>query len=413
MIYQNVLGLFLFTTFAWLISENRKGVRKKNVLIGLSIQFILALILIKAPLFKEFFLLLNQLVLALDKATTAGTSFVFGYVGGGTLPFDEKFPGSSFILAFRALPLLLVVSALSSLLFYWKVLPYIVKGFAWALQKTMNLGGAAGLGTAANIFVGMIEAPLFIKPYLKEMSRSELFTIMTSGMATIAGTMMVLYATIIGQVIPGALGHILVASIISAPAAVMVSRLMVPEEDKLTTGELFPPQQAKNSMDAITIGTTEGVKLLVNIVAMLIVLLALVSLVNQGLGMIPNLGGEAVTLQRILGLLMAPVVWLMGIPWSEAQTAGSLMGTKTILNEFLAYLEMANLPAESLSERSRLIMTYAMCGFANLGSLGIMIGGLGSMAPERRGEILSLGLKSIVSGTIATCLTGAIIGLLF
>jgi CNT family concentrative nucleoside transporter len=235
--------------------------------------------------------------------------------------------------------------------------------------------------------------------------------IMTCGMATIAGTVMVLYASILGDVIPNALGHILVASIISAPAAITVAGIMVPEEGEATSGKIVPPQQASSSMDAVTRGTLAGLELVLNIVAMLIVLVALVHLVNLILGLLPAFGGADLTLQRLLGYVMAPVVWLMGIPWSEASTAGSLMGTKTILNEFLAYLDLARLPAGSLGERSRLIMIYAMCGFANFGSLGIMIGGLGTMAPERREEIVSLGLRSILAGTIATCMTGAAVGI--
>jgi len=272
------------------------------------------------------------------------------------------------------------VSALTSLLFYWRVLPVVVRGLSWLLQKSMGIGGALGLATAANIFVGMIEAPLFIRPYLTKMTRSELFTVMTCGMATIAGTVMVLYASILGGAIPNALGHILIASIISAPAAITVAGVMVPETGDPTSGRIVPPRQASSSMDAVTKGTLAGLDLALNIVAMLVVLVALVHLVNQGLGLIPSPGGEPLSLQRLLGFVMAPVVWLMGVPWGEAPAAGSLMGTKTILNELLAYLQMVQLPEASLSDRSRLIMTYAMCGFANFGSLGIMIGGLGTMA---------------------------------
>ncbi|MBA3018011.1 MAG: nucleoside:proton symporter, partial [Desulfobacteraceae bacterium] len=345
-------------------------------------------------------------------STTAGTSFVFGYLGGGSLPFNEKFPGSSFILAFRALPLVLVISALSSLLFYWKILPLIVKGFSKFMQKTMRLGGAEGLGVSANIFVGMIESPLFIRPYLKDMTRSELFTLMTCGMATIAGTVMVLYASILGSLIPDVMGHILTASIISVPAAVTVSKIMIPETGKLTSGDLTSPEESVSAMDAITKGTIQGIQLLINIIAMLIVLVALVHLVNLLLGFLPQISDKKITLQLILGYAMSPVVWLMGIPWNEAFTAGSLMGTKTILNEFIAYIDMSRLAEGALSPKSLLIMTYAMCGFANLGSLGIMIGGMGTMVPQRRNEIVSLGFRSIIAGTLATCMTGAVVGIL-
>lgn len=409
--YQGIVGIFAFIAIAWLISENRGLFRLRVILSGLLAQLILAVMLLKIPAFKAVFLLLNKMVIALETATTAGTSFVFGYLGGGTLPFDEKYPGSSFVLGLQALPLVLVVSALTALLFYWRIIPYIVKAFSLLLEKTMAIGGALGLGASANIFVGMIESPLFIRPYLKDMTRSELFAIMTCGMATIAGTVMVLYATILNTIIPDAMGHILTASIISAPAAIIISQVMVPETGTQTSGQLVPPQTASSSVDAITRGTLDGISLLINIIAMLIVLVALVTLSNLILGLFPDFGGQPVTLQRLLGYCMAPVVWLMGIPWSEATAAGSLMGTKTILNEFIAYIELSKLPEETMSQHSRLIMTYALCGFANFGSLGIMIGGLRSMVPERQDEIVALGLKSIVAGTLATCMTGAIVGI--
>lgn len=412
MVFQSIAGLAVFTGIAWLVSENRKKVRLIVIIVGIGIQLAVGFILLKLPVFRDFFLSLNRLVLSLEESTTAGTSMVFGYLGGGALPFTEKFPGASFILAFRALPLILVISALSALLFYWKILPLIVKAFSWSLQKTMGLGGAEGLGVSANIFVGMVESPLFIRPYLTEMTRSEIFTLMTTGMATIAGTVMVLYASILSRVIPDIMGHILTASIISVPAAITISKIMVPETGQLTSGELTSPEEALSAMDAVTKGTIQGVHLLINIVAMLIVLVALVHLVNLIFSLLPQIGGQPVTLQRIMGLAMAPVVWLMGIPWQEAPVAGALMGTKTILNEFLAYLDMSRLAAGTLSPKSLIIMTYAMCGFANPGSLGIMLGGMGTMAPEKRDEIVSLGFRSIVSGTIATCMTGAVVGII-
>ncbi|MGE4291480.1 MAG: NupC/NupG family nucleoside CNT transporter [Desulfovibrio sp.] len=396
----------------WLCGENRRQISARQVFVGLGLQFGLALLL-KAPMFKDAMLGLNALVTALQEATNAGTGFVFGYLGGAALPFGESFPGASFILAFKALPLILVISALSALLYYWRIIPVLVRAFSFCLEKTMNVGGALGISVSANIFVGMIEAPLFIRPYLARMTRSELFTLMTSGMATIAGTMLVLYASILESVVPGALGHILVASIISAPAAIMVSRMMIPETGPLTVGRVQPPQTALSSMDAVVKGTSDGVALLINVTAMLVVFVALVALANRLLAGLPVLGGEPLTLQRVLGWAMAPLVWLTGVPWTEARPAGSLMGTKVVLNELVAYLDMAHLPAEALSPRSRMIMTYAMCGFANLGSLGIMVGGIGAMIPERRDEIVALGPRSIVAGVFATLLTGAVVGILY
>jgi len=412
MVIQSMAGLLVFAGIAWCLSENRRRVSLLIPLVGILIQLAVGLILLKLSVFREFFLLLNRIVLSLQAATNEGTSFVFGYLGGGSLPFQESFPGASFILAFRALPLVLLMSALSALLFYWKVLPLVVRAFSWALQKTMRVGGAEGLGVSANIFVGMVESPLFIRPYLKDMTRSEIFTLMTSGMATIAGTVMVLYASILSEKIPDVMGHILTASIISVPAAVTIAKIMVPETAIPTGGQLIAAEPASSSMDAITKGTLQGIELLLNIIAMLVVLVALVYLVNLMFGLLPDIAGAPLTLQRILGFVMAPIVWLMGVPWSEALTAGALMGTKTVLNELLAYIDLSRLSPDALSPRSLLIMTYAMCGFANPGSLGIMIGGLGTMAPGRRSEIVALGLRSIIAGTLATCMTGAVVGII-
>jgi CNT family concentrative nucleoside transporter len=412
MIIRGLAGLVVFVLLAWLMSENRRRVSIKLVALGIVAQLIAGLVLLKVPVFMQAFLILNEGVMALEAASTAGTSFVFGYLGGARLPFPEPYPGAAFILAFRALPLVLVISALSALLFHWRILPLAVKGFAWCLQKTLGLGGAEGLGVSANVFVGMVESPLFVRPYVQYMTRSELFTLMTAGMATIAGTVMVLYASILSDAIPGVMGHILIASIISVPAAVTVAKIMIPETLPPTGGEMTTSDDDAGSMDALTRGTLQGVELLINIVAMLVVLVALVHLLNAVLGVLPEIGGQPLSLQRVLGWIMAPVVWLMGVPWQEAPAAGSLMGVKTVLNELLAYLELSRLPAGTLGDRSMLIMTYAMCGFANPGSLGIMIGGMGTMAPDRRSEIVSLGMRSLAAGTLATCMTGTVVGML-
>jgi concentrative nucleoside transporter, CNT family len=306
------------------------------------------------------------------------------------------------------------MSVLTTLLFYWRILPPVVRGMAWLLERTLGVGGAVGLSTAANIFLGMVEAPLFIRPYLAQLTRSELFLVITGGMAGIAGTVLVLYATLLAPLIPDAAAHFVIASVLGAPAAILVSLIMVPETGGKRTGGALedPDMHASSTMDAIVKGTTAGLELLLNIIAMLIVLVALVCLANAMLGLLPDIGGTAISLQRMLGYAMAPVCWLMGVPWPQAITAGSLMGVKTVLNELIAYVELSKLNPGALDSRSRLIMLYAMCGFANFGSLGIMIGGLGTMAPQRRDEINSLGLKSIVSGTLTTCLMGAIVGVL-
>ncbi|MDB5808384.1 MAG: sodium/nucleoside symporter family protein [Betaproteobacteria bacterium] len=413
LIFQSAFGFIAILILAWAVSENRRILAWRTVIAGIALQLVLAAALLKLAVFKQFFLALNETLRALEKATQSGTAFVFGYLGGAPPPFVETGADSSFVLAFRALPLVLVISALSALLFYWRILPLIVRGISLVLEKTMGVGGAVGLSTAANIFVGMVEAPLFIRPYLAHMSRSELFIVMTCGMAGVSGTVMVIYASILGPMIPDALGHILTASIISAPAAIVVSVLMVPPAGAATAGRLVPAQQASSSMDAITKGTLDGLALLLNIVALLVVLIALVTLANLMLEALPMFHGHPITLQRILGTVLAPLAWLVGVPWSEAPAAGALLGTKTVLNEFIAYLDLAHLPEGALSLRSRMLMTYALCGFANFGSLGILIGGMAAMAPERRDEIVGLGMKSIVAGTLATCMTGAVVGMLW
>ncbi|WP_375413465.1 NupC/NupG family nucleoside CNT transporter [uncultured Bradyrhizobium sp.] len=411
---QSAFGIFALLGIAWAISENRRAVSLKQAAIGLAVTLLTALVLIKLPFVAHAFSAINDAVGTISAAARAGTAFVFGYLGGGTLPFDLKSPGADFILAFQALPVVLVMSALTTLLFYWRILPPIVRGMARLLERTLGIGGAVGLSTSANIFLGMVEAPLFIRPYLAQLTRSELFLVMTGGMAGIAGTVLVLYATLLAPLIQDAAAHFVIASVVSAPAAILISLIMVPEATgKHTGGALDDPDlHASSTMDAIVKGTAAGLELLLNIVAMLIVLVALVHLANAILGRLPNIAGAAISLQRMLGYAMAPVCWLMGVQWTQAATAGSLMGIKTVLNELIAYVELAKLDPGALDPRARLIMLYAMCGFANFGSLGIMIGGLGTMAPQRRGEIASLGLKSIVSGTLVTCLMGAIVGML-
>jgi CNT family concentrative nucleoside transporter len=411
---QSALGVFTLLAFAYLISENRRAVDWKGVGIAFLVTVATAVLLLEVPQLKAVFALVGRAADAIGVSTRAGTSFVFGYLGGGALPFELKAPGADFILAFQALPIVLFMSVLTTLLFHWRILPPVVRGFSWLLERTMGIGGAVGLSTAANIFLGMVESPLFIKPYLARLTRGELFMVMTGGMAGIAGTVFVLYATILKAVIPDVAGHILVASIVSAPGALLISMLMVPDKPGARTdiGDIEVGRIADSTMDGIVRGTAAGLELLLNIVAMLIVLVALVALANAILSLLPDVAGAPITLQRMLGIAMAPVCWLMGIPWDQAVTAGSLMGIKTVLNELIAYLELAKLPADALDGRSRLILLYAMCGFANFGSLGIMIAGLTVMAPERRADIVSLGPKTIVSGTLTTCLMGAMVGVL-
>ncbi|OAN52234.1 nucleoside:proton symporter [Paramagnetospirillum marisnigri] len=409
---QSLLGILVLTGVAVALSENRRAVSWRVVVAGIGLQMLMALLLLKVPAAQGLFLALNHAVDSLQTATRAGTSFVFGYVGGGPAPWSITDPAAGFVLAFQALPMVLLISALSALLYHWRILPWVVRMASRLLERSMGVGGAVGISASATAFMGMIEAPLLVRPYLAQLSRGELFLVMTTGMSTIAGTVMVLYATFLAGVVPDPIGHLLTASLISVPAAIMVGKIMIPDAARTGAAHLAEAHSYESSMDAVVKGTLDGVRLLVGIVAMLIVLVALVSLANAALALGPSLMDAPVTLQRLLGWAMAPVAWLMGVPAAEMVTAGALMGTKIVLNELLAYLELARLPPDALSERSRLLMTYGLCGFANLGSLGILIAGLSVMAPERRSEIVALGGRSIVSGTLASCLTAAVVGVI-
>ena len=413
---QAVLGIAALVALAWAVSENRRGFPWRTAAAGLLLQFALALLLIKLPGSQIVFRWIGNAVDALMRSTEAGTSLVFGYLGGAPLPFQETYPGAAFIFAFRVLPLVVFISALSAVLYHFRVLPWVVRGFAYLLTKTLNIGGAVSFATAANVFIGMVEAPLLVRPYLDRMTRSDLFVVMVGGMATIAGTVFALYSTLLSDLIPDSAGHLLTASLISAPAAVLIALTMIPRptdvEDDETERSVELGRIYENGIDAITRGAIDGLRLFAYIIGMVIVLVALVELVNIILSIAPDVAAEPLTLQRLMGWGLAPIAWLLGVPWSEAVTAGQLLGTKVALNELIAYLQMSELPAGTLSERSAVIMAYSICGFANFGSVGIMIGGIGAIAPDRRLEIAQLGLKSILAGTMATCMTGAIAGIL-
>lgn len=407
---QSALGLLLLTLLAWALGGFRRGVRLRVVGIGLGLQIVLGAALLNIPLLRAGFALIGDGVNALAAATKVGTTLVFGYLGGGPLPFAEPFPGASFILFFQALPLVLVVGALSAVLYHWGVLPAVVRGMSGVLRRLFGLGGAAGVGVAANVFVGMVEAPLMIRVWLARMTRSELFVVMTAGLATISGNTLVVYALIIAPVVPDAAGQLLTASLISAPAAIVAALLMIPpEKDEAVTegAEGTPERLYDSSMDALVRGTQDGLSLLLGIMAFLIVFVAIVALINLAIEPLTGL-----TLQRIAGWAFWPVAWAMGVPPAEAATVASSLGVKMIVNEFVAYLDLAQSGGAGLSERSRLILTYALCGFTNLGSVGIMVGGMTGMCPERRQDIVALGLPALISGTIACCMTGAVVGLL-
>ena len=418
---QALFGLVVFIGIAVLFSEQRRMLNWQLLAAGLGLQFLVAFVMFRFELLQALLNALNQVVVAIADATETGSLFLFGYLGGDpsnvAYPFSIDNPEATVILAFRILPLILIFTVLSAILWHFRILPVIVRGFSVVLRRAMGVSGAVGFSAAANIFIGMVESPALIRPYIKGLTRSELFVVMSCGMATIAGTVMVLYSVILGEVIDNALGHILTASVISAPAAIMLALIMVPatpkDSEKITGGDAVDiSTDYHNVMDAIVRGTSDGLKLMVNVGAMLLVFIALVALFNSALQLVPYSSNDPLTLQTILGWMFAPLVWLMGIPWQEAQLAGTLMGIKTALNELLAFLALVDLPAESLSDKSTIIMTYALCGFANFGSLGIMIAGLTGMCSERTREIVALAPKSLISGTLATCMTGTIAGLL-
>ena len=409
MALRGLAGWLILLALAWGLSEDRQRVPWRVVIGGVISQLVLASVLIGIPAARFAISALNSVVLALQDATDDSTAFLFGYLGGGPLPFTEIHPGSSLIIAFKILPLVLVVSALSALMFHCGILQKVTGGFALVLRRVTGIDGPVALAAAAHIFVGNVEAPLLIRPYLSGLQRGELFAVMSCGMAGIAGTVMVIYATILAPVIPEALGTIIAASVISTPAALAVAALMVPFTPVKITGPVRPePRRSVSVLDALVRGTADGVGPLVGITTTLLVALALVSLVNMLLKHLPG----APSLEGLFAIPFRPLLWLMGVPWQETATAGLLMGTKTVLNEFVSYLRLAALAPDALSGRSRLILTYAMCGFANVGSVGIMVGGMGAMLPDRRAEIAALGLRSIVSGTMATCMSGALAGVL-
>jgi CNT family concentrative nucleoside transporter len=407
---QSALGLVVFVAIAWVLSENRRAFPTQTVIVGIGLQIILAALLLGIPIIQQGLYSLNSVVDAIQTATAKGTSFVFGFVGGGKAPFIVTDQGSMVTLAFTILPIVLVMSALSALLWHWRILPLVVKGFALALERSMKIGGALGVGCASNIFLGMIEAPLLIRPYLEKMTRSELFTLFACGLANVAGTVLVLYAYILKPVVPNAIGHILIASLLSIPASILLSKVMIPG-DETTPSDAHSARLYRSSMDAIAKGAEDGMAMYLNILAMLVVMISLVALANIILGNV-TIGDAPLSFERVVGWIFAPIVWLIGVPAHEAATAGSLMGTKTILNELIAYLNLAALPGDALSARSKLLMVYALCGFANLGSVGMMIAGVSALAPSRRDEIVELSLKSIIPGTLSTCMTAAVVGLL-
>jgi CNT family concentrative nucleoside transporter len=412
-ILHGVFGVTVFLLVAYLLSEDRSHIKFRPILLGLLIEIILTLIIFKVPSMLKIFNWIDHMVLALNAAALEGTQFVFGYLGGGALPFQAAGKGSPFILAFQALPLVIVVASLSSLLFYLRILPFIIQGMSWIFRKTLGVGGALAVGLSANLFLGMAESPVVIRPYLQHLTRSELFTLMTCGMAGVAGTVMALYVILLGPVMSGVMTHILSAVLISIPGTVMISRMIIPEQEQMTRGKIIYQREALGVVDAIMSGVKIGGEIFVSIIGMLIVFIALIALLNKAISFLPLFHGQVLSLSVLLGYIFMPFMWAMGIPWSEAHAAGDLMGTRMILNEIVSYQKLASLPAGVLSPKSALMMVYAMCGFANIGSLGIMLAAYNVLIPERRHEFVSLAPRSLIAGTLVTCITATVVGALY
>ncbi|HEY0599537.1 NupC/NupG family nucleoside CNT transporter [Brevundimonas sp.] len=408
---QSLLGLVVIVAACWGLSENRRAFPWRLALGAIAVQAALVLALFAIPGSQNVLAAITGAVDGLNAATQRGTQFVFGYLAGGDQPYAVTNQPALFTFAFQVLPLILVISALSALLWHWKVLKWVTHGFGILFQRTMGLGGASALAVAANIFLGMIESPIVIRAYLDKLTRSELFLLMVVGLATVAGSTMVAYAAILGPVLPGAAGHVLVASIVSAPAGILLARIMIPE----TPGEggahadYDSALKYDSAIDAIVKGTADGLMVVLNISAVLIVFVALVALVNVMLGGFWLFGGE-VTVERLLGWVFMPVAWLTGVEWSEAGKAGWLLGVKLTLTEFVAFIELGKIPVGEMSERTRMLMTYALCGFANIGSVGITVTGLSVLMPERREEVLRMVWKALFAGFLATLMTAAVVG---
>ncbi|MCS6947921.1 MAG: hypothetical protein NZM12_09920 [Steroidobacteraceae bacterium] len=408
---QAALGIVVLMLLALPFSADWRRIRWRLVAIAIALQFAICFLLLQVPGIRDAIGYLNRAVVALGAATKAGTSFVFGYLGGAAPPFTVTNPDAVTTFAFQVLPLVIVMSALSALLWYWRILPLVIRGIARLFERALGTRGPAGLAATANIFLGQVEAPLLVRPYLARMTQYELLLVMTAGMATIAGSVMVIYATMLGEQFSGVLGQLITKSIMSVPAAILFAHLLLPADLDSRQALEEPPRIYASGMDALTRGTSDGLSIYLSIIAILIVLTACVALANGALGLLPDAGGAALTLERIAGWLFAPIAWLMGIPWSEAQTAGSLLGIKSILNEFIAFIQLAELDPSRLSERSRVIVTYGLCGFANLASIGIQISGISAMAPERRADLAALGFRAFWAATLASCMTGCIVGI--
>jgi concentrative nucleoside transporter, CNT family len=410
---RGLIGILAFLGLAWLLSEQRRSFPVRTLLWGLAGQVMTALILTRIPAVAAFFAGIARAVDGVQSASLAGASFVFGYLGGGALPFAPAAggAGSSYIFAFQALPALLLVGALAALFWHWGVLIAIVRGAAWLFGHVFHVSGPVGVSTSACVFLGMVEAPLLVRPLLPRLSRGELFVIMVDGLSVIAGSMMIVLGTMLSTKLPQAFGHLLTASLISTPMAICMAKAIVPgaQRDKAARIELKSPY--RGSLEALTQGTLDALKMALNIVALLLVFISIIALVNKGLALLPS-GEIPLTLSFVMGKLLAPIAWLMGVAPGDLEQVGALLGTKLVANEVVAYGDLIALPDGALQPISVLIVTYALCSFGNIGSIAILIGSLSAVAPEKTSDVVQMGFKALAASFLTTCLTGTIIGLL-
>jgi CNT family concentrative nucleoside transporter len=412
---QIIIGFVGLVCIAIPFSQNRSSINYRYIFAAIILQIILAFALLKIPFIVQIFAYLSEGVTALQAATQEGAEFVFGYLSNNsTSPFASSGTGNSMIFAFQILPLIIVISSLSALLWFWNILPLIIRAISKIFEKLFNIGGPIGLGATANIIMGQVEAPLLVRPYLSRMSEKELLILMTAGMSTVSGSIMIALVSMLAPQFPdiNLIQHLVSASILSIPAAIMYANIMIPSSKVTNFDGNSVPKVYDSSMDAITRGTRDGLDICLNVGAILIAFIALVSLLNSLLAILGGLFGFSdLSLQLILGYLFFPIVWLMGVPLSETLASAELLGLKTALNEFVAYGALAGLEPDTLSDRSKLITLYALCGFANFSSVGILVSGISAMAPERKNDLIKVSLKALVGATLASCMTGLVIGI--
>jgi CNT family concentrative nucleoside transporter len=413
---RSLLGVAVILAVCWAFSERRAAFPWRLAIGAVTAQAALVLLLFGAPATRAVLSGAGAAVGGLSASTQAGVKFVFGFLAGADgQPYAVTDPSGLFLLGFRVLPVILVICALSALLWHWRILRWLTQAFGFVFQKTMGLRGAPALATAATVFMGQVEGPIFIRSYLPSLSRSELFLLLTVGMSCVSGSTVVAYATVLGGVLPNAAAHVLTASLISAPAGVLLARILVPREAGREAPGNFDVARVKvyeSSIDALIKGTGDGLQIVLNVGATLIVFVALIAMVDGLLGLLPAIGGAPPSVERGLGVVFSPLAWIIGIPWREAPACGQLLGVKLVLTEITAFLDLAKLGPGVISARTRVIMTYALCGFANIASVGINVAGFNILAPERRGEVIAMVWKACAAGFLATCMTAAIVGAL-